>query len=54
MACDASHLRNHISLNMDGLQDAIDLDPASFIAEEDINRPEKGSKGSEGAQEENK
>ena len=50
MACDASHLLNHISLNLDSLKNAIDLDPAEFVAEEDINRPEKGSKGSEGAQ----
>ncbi len=50
MACDASHLQNHISLNLDRLQDAIDLDPAEFTADEDINRPEKDSKESEGAQ----
>ena len=53
MACDAFHLWNHISLNLDRLRDAIDLDPAEFTADEDINRPEKGGKGSEGAQEEN-
>ncbi len=49
MACDASHLRNHIALNLDHLRNAVDLDPAEFVAEEDLNRPEKESKGSEGA-----
>ncbi len=52
MACDASHLRNNTSLNLDSLQDAIVLNPAEFTAEENINRPEKGSKESEGVQEE--
>ena len=51
MACDASHLRNHIFLNLDHLRNAVDLDPVEFVAEEDLNRPEKESKGSEGAQE---
>ncbi len=50
MACDASHLRNHISLNLNHLGNAVDLDPAEFVAEEDLNRPEKESKKSEGAQ----
>ena len=51
MACDASHHQNHISLNLNNLRNAVDLDPVEFVAEEDFNRPEKGSKGSEGAQE---
>ena len=50
MACDASHLRNHISLHLDHLRSSVDLDPAEFVAEEDLNRPEKKSKESEGAQ----
>ena len=50
MACDASHLRNHISLNSDHLRRSVQLDPVEFVAEEDLNRPEKESKGSEGAQ----
>ena len=52
MACDASHLRNHISLNLERLRGDINLDLAKFADDEDINRPEKGSKESEGAQEE--
>ena len=46
MACDASHLRNHISLNLDRLR-TTDLDPAEFIAEENIHLPEKEIKASE-------
>ena len=49
IACDASHLWNHISLNLDRLQDVIDFNPAEFTADEDINRPEKESKAIEGA-----
>ncbi len=47
MAWDVSHLQNHISLNLDRLQDAMNPDPVEFTADEDINRPEKGSKESE-------
>ena len=50
MACDASHLWNHISLNLDRLQDAIDLNPVEFTVDEDIKRRGKGSNESEGAQ----
>ena len=53
MACDASHLWNYISLNLDRMQGATD-NPAEFTADEDINRPKKGSKASEGAQARNK
>ena len=50
MACDASHLRNHISFNLYKLWDAIHLDPAEFTADEAITSSEKGDKESVGAQ----
>ena len=48
MACDASHLRHHIWMDMNRLQGDVDLDPTEFIAEEDINRLDDRSKASEG------
>jgi hypothetical protein len=50
MACDASHLREQIRIDLDRLRGHVERDPAEFSAEEDILRPED-IKASEGVSE---
>jgi len=50
MACDASHLREQVRVDLDRLHDHVEHDPAKFSAEEDILRPEDIN-ASEGASE---
>ena len=50
MACDASHLREQIRVNLDHLHGHVKHNPAEFLAEEDILRPED-IKASEGVSE---
>ena len=44
MACDASHLCHHTQVDLNQLQGDVDLDPAEFVAKEDINWLIDGSK----------
>ena len=48
MACDAYHLQHHIWVDVNQLKGDVDLDPAEFVAEEDINQLVYKSNVSEG------
>ena len=40
MACDASHLREQVQVDLDHLRGHVEQDPAKFSPEEDLLRPE--------------